>query len=306
MKKPVPIIIDTDIGSDIDDTWALAMALKSPEVDIKLVTVTEFDTVYQAKLAAKMLDIAGRSDIPVGIGLSCGKFDGNCMIRDWVEDYDLSTYPNVCGDGVQALIDTIMESDEKITIVALGAFKNLAAAVEREPRIKEKSKILGICCNIYNGAFRGMNWYPPLGRESNIWCDVDAYRRSVEVEGWEVEIVPLDITGGTILCNEYYSKINERRTVDPLINALMENCEIWYKNIGFNFTGSSSCLFDTIGIYAAFTHENLNYTRLPIYANDESITLIDPMRGKEMDIALTWGDKEKFYKFLVARLCDEI
>ena len=306
MKKPVPVIIDTDIGSDIDDSWALAMALKSPEIDVKLVTVTEFDVVYQAKLAAKMLDIAGRSDIPVGIGLSCGNYEKNCYIRDWVEDYDLSSYPNVREDGVQALIDTIMESEEKVTIIAIGAFRNLAAAVEREPRIKEKSKILGVCANIYNGAFRGMNWYPPLGRESNIWCDVDSYRRSVEVEGWEVEIVPLDLTGGTILDVERYAKVKAHGEKDPLIKALMECCDIWYKNIQFNHYGQSSCLFDTVGIYAAFTHENMNYQRLPLYANDESLTLIDPVRGKEMDIAITWDDKEKFYKFLVARLCDEI
>ena len=306
MKKPVPVIIDTDIGSDIDDSWALAMALKSPEIDVKLVTVTEFDVEYQAKLAAKMLQIAGRSDIPVGIGLSCGHYENNCYIRDWVEDYDLSTYPNIREDGVQALIDTIMESDEKVTIIAIGAFRNLAAAVEREPRIKEKSKILGICANIYNGAFRGMNWYPPLGRESNIWCDVDSYRRSVEVEGWEVEIVPLDLTGGTILDVERYAKIKAYGEKDPLIKALMECCDIWYKNIGFNHYGQSSCLFDTVGIYAAFTHENMNFQRLPLYATDDSITLIDPVLGKYMDIAITWDDKERFYKFLVARMCDEI
>ncbi|MBR6650959.1 MAG: nucleoside hydrolase [Clostridia bacterium] len=306
MKKPVPVILDTDIGSDLDDTWALAMALKSPEIDLKLVTVTEFDVEYQAKLAAKMLQIAGRSDIPVGIGISSGKYEGCCNIREWVEDYDLSTYPNVREDGVQALIDTIMASDEKVTILAIGAFRNLAAAVEREPRIKEKSKILGVCANIYNGAFRGMNWFPPLGRESNIWCDVNAYRRSVEVEGWEVEIVPLDLTGGTILDCERYAKIQARSEHDPLIKALMENCEIWYKNMNFNFYGQSSCLFDTVGVYAAFTHENMNYQRLPLYVNDDSITLIDPMRGKYMDIAITWDDKDRFYTFLTARMCDEI
>ena len=151
-----------------------------------------------------------------------------------------------------------------------------------------------------------MNWYPPLGRESNIWCDVDSYRRSVEVEGWEVEIVPLDLTGGTILDVERYAKIKAYGEKDPLIKALMECCDIWYTNIGFNHYGQSSCLFDTVGIYAAFTHENMNFQRLPLYATDDSITLIDPMLGKYMDIAITWDDKERFYKFLVARMCDEI
>ena len=131
MKKTVPVILDTDIGSDIDDTWALAMALKSPEIDLKLVTVTEFDVVYQAKLAAKMLEIAGRSDIPVGIGISGNKFENNCLIRDWVEDYDLSSYPNVREDGVQAIIDTVMASDEKVTILAIGALEPPASSTMR-------------------------------------------------------------------------------------------------------------------------------------------------------------------------------
>ena len=50
----------------------------------------------------------------------------------------------------------------------------------------------------------------------------------------------------------------------------------------------------------------MNYQRLPIYANDDCLTLIDPTLGKEMDVASTWDDKDRFYKFLVARLCDEI
>ena len=37
MMNRVPVILDTDIGGDIDDTWALAMLLKSPELDLKLV-----------------------------------------------------------------------------------------------------------------------------------------------------------------------------------------------------------------------------------------------------------------------------
>ena len=52
--------------------------------------------------------------------------------------------------------------------------------------------------------------------------------------------------------------------------------------------------------------ENLYYEKLPVYANDAAQTLIDPERGKEMNVALRWGDKEKFKKFLAARLCGEI
>ena len=65
----IPVILDTDIGDDIDDTWALVMLLKSPELDLRLV-VTDFgDTVYRARLVAKLLQVAGRTDVPIGIGI---------------------------------------------------------------------------------------------------------------------------------------------------------------------------------------------------------------------------------------------
>ena len=63
-----PVILDTDIGDDIDDTWALAMFLKSPDLDLKLVTTTCGKAEYRAKLIAKLLTAAGRTDIPIGLG----------------------------------------------------------------------------------------------------------------------------------------------------------------------------------------------------------------------------------------------
>ena len=65
--RKIPVILDTDIGDDIDDTWALAMLLNSPELDLKLVVTEEGNTPSRAKIAARLLEIAGRTDVPVGI-----------------------------------------------------------------------------------------------------------------------------------------------------------------------------------------------------------------------------------------------
>lgn len=69
MDRPIPVILDTDIGTDIDDTWALAIMLNCPELDVKLVTSDTGDTIYRSKLIARMLEVADRTDIPVGIGI---------------------------------------------------------------------------------------------------------------------------------------------------------------------------------------------------------------------------------------------
>jgi len=58
---PIPVIIDTDIGTDIDDTWALAYLLNSKEIDIKLVLTESHNTPARAKVAAKFFNTSGKN-----------------------------------------------------------------------------------------------------------------------------------------------------------------------------------------------------------------------------------------------------
>ena len=81
-RPPIPIILDTDIGDDIDDTWALALALKSPELDVKLVVTDYGNTEHRAKIVARILEVAGRTDIPIGIGVK--ENDRESPQADWV------------------------------------------------------------------------------------------------------------------------------------------------------------------------------------------------------------------------------
>ena len=67
--EPVPVILDTDIGSDIDDTWALAMMLGSPQIDLKLITTAFRDTPTKTRLVAKLLERWHRTDVPIGTGV---------------------------------------------------------------------------------------------------------------------------------------------------------------------------------------------------------------------------------------------
>ena len=62
------VVLDTDIGTDIDDGWALGYALKSPTFDLVGVTVTDADTAQRARLACKLLYRLGRTDVPVAVG----------------------------------------------------------------------------------------------------------------------------------------------------------------------------------------------------------------------------------------------
>src|SRR6478672_4775584 len=68
-RAPEKIIIDTDIGDDIDDAFAVALALRSPELQILGITTTFRDAGARAKLVDRMLGEVGRPDIPVAVGV---------------------------------------------------------------------------------------------------------------------------------------------------------------------------------------------------------------------------------------------
>src|SRR5260221_9787205 len=67
-QTPEKIIIDTDIGDDVDDAFAVALALRSPELKILGVSTTFGDTEIRAKLADRLLGEVGREHIPVAVG----------------------------------------------------------------------------------------------------------------------------------------------------------------------------------------------------------------------------------------------
>src|SRR6478736_2203453 len=89
---PIPVIFDADIGDDIDDTWALGFLLRSPELDLKLVVGDNGKPEYRAKLFARFLEVAGRTDVPVGIGVAAVT-KKNERQGEWIKDYDLAKYP---------------------------------------------------------------------------------------------------------------------------------------------------------------------------------------------------------------------
>lgn len=68
--QPYNALIDTDIGDDIDDALALALALRSPEINVQAVTTVFGDTQRRARLAAHLLKVFGREDVPVAAGVA--------------------------------------------------------------------------------------------------------------------------------------------------------------------------------------------------------------------------------------------
>ncbi len=295
--KRIPVILDTDIGSDIDDTWALALLLRSPELDLKMVVTDTGNTAYRAKIAARFLEIAERTEVPIGLGLHLEDETG--PQATWVDGYELSSYPGtVHEDGIGAMVGCIMASPEPVTLICIGPMPNIAAALDREPAIVDRVRFVGM-----HGSIRlGYNGNSGACAEYNVAQYPNACREALSAR-WDVTITPVDTCGLVVLAGDKFRAI--RHSNDPLARAVMENYVIWAQEVrwtaGLDPEARSSTLFDTVAVYLAFADELLEMETLGIRVTDDGLTVIDES-AKMMRCATAWRDLPAFEDLLVRRL----
>src|SRR5262249_42204984 len=135
-QAPIPIIFDTDIGDDIDDALALALALQSPELDVRAVTTVIDDTDARTRLAWNQLGIYKRQDIPLATGANEPLLDATrkTPARQFEVLTPQDTAPAAARRrAADLIIETLLASSQKITLVPVGPLTNIALALKTEP-----------------------------------------------------------------------------------------------------------------------------------------------------------------------------
>lgn len=242
MADKTKIIIDTDIGDDIDDALAIGLALNSPEVELLGVTTVFKNTKARARLARLLLDTAGRPDIPVFAG--CGQPLNNPV--DETEEFPqyLDKARAVKMDFSRSAVDYLIEQGRlhagDLTVITIGAMTNLAVALKAAPELKNQiSRVISM-----GGCF-----YSHFN-EWNILCDpeaVDIVLRS----GMKVLMVGLDVT---TRCTVPAADFEEAllRTDRPLNLLLRELVMAWHGQ-----TGVAPVLHDPLAVYAVYADEKV-------------------------------------------------
>lgn len=137
-KQPFDVLIDTDIGDDIDDALALAVALRSPEITIRAITTVSGDTQRRAQLAAHLLHTFEREDIPVAAGLSMPmqfrhKPAGVAQAAILSTSTSSSSISSLSGP--ELIIQTASAYAGRLTLVCIGPLTNVASALRLDPHI---------------------------------------------------------------------------------------------------------------------------------------------------------------------------
>jgi inosine-uridine nucleoside N-ribohydrolase len=299
---PTPVIIVTDIGTDIDDSWAIALALRSPELEVKLVLTDSTDARYRAAVAAKLLEAAGRGDIPIAVGENhVTPGEENKTLIPWIAGYDLAKYPGgVFEDGAAALVDTIRKSARPPTIVAIGPVPTLAKALAQAPDIAARCRFVGM----YGSFDVGYGGGPPSA-EFNVKLDPAALRRVLGAPWRDILLTPLDTCGTVSLGGARYHALWSA-TGDPLLRALITSYCVFaprqnWMNCDY-FATRSTTLFDCVAVYLAFAEDLVETETIAYAVTDDGFTRRTADGPLKARVAIRWKNRDGFEALLAGRL----
>ena len=219
MDKKIKLLIDTDIGGDVDDALALALALNTPENEIVGITNVYLANAWRAGVTKHMLQVYGREDIPVCTGAE------KPLIGWWDESRipnSAADYGEFRGEKLPHACDFIIQKAEEtdgLVLAAIGPLTNVGLALAKAPHIAKKLDIV-----MMGGQ---LNRAHP---EWNIVCDPEAARIVFE-SGAKIRMVPLDVT---TRCQFTREEVDAVKAADnPRAQLLGEMMEQFIVSFGF-------------------------------------------------------------------------
>ncbi|PVE90937.1 nucleoside hydrolase [Microbacterium sp. TPD7012] len=218
MSAPHRVILDTDIGTDVDDLMALALILGSPSIELIGVTTVYGDTALRGRMTKRIAEIAGVT-IPVHAGESAtlsGRevwWAGHeARLYDGLEAHELDG-----ADAVGYLIDAVCASPGTVDVLAIGPLTNIAAAIERDPRFAPAVRHLWIM----GGSFSDDK------AEHNFQSDTDA-ASVVFASGIPTTVAGLDVTRLIEMGREALGRMSSSGPLGRVIEAeIVQWWEFW-------------------------------------------------------------------------------
>jgi purine nucleosidase len=185
------IIIDTDIGDDVDDAFAVGLALTSPEVEILGITTAWGDTQLRARLVDRLLAETGTSSIPVAEGIPTQSKTAFSQARWAQAGPPAKAHPQA----VDFLLDSIRKNPGEITLVAIGPLTNIGAAIDRDAATFKKLKRVVLMGGSIRKGYGDLGYAQDRGPEPeyNIYSDVAAAQK-LFAGGVAIFMMPLDST----------------------------------------------------------------------------------------------------------------
>ncbi len=218
MPDTIPVLLDTDIGSDIDDAVALAYLLAQPRCELLGITTVTGEVAKRAALASYLCEVAGRPDIPVHCGASGALLRGS-------DPSDVAQYSAIAGKphrldwpantALDFLRNAIHDRPGEITLLSIGPLTNVALLFAVDPEIPSLLRSWVSMVGVF---------FQERGPEWNARCDPVATAIAFRAHPPRRIHVGLDVT---MQCRLDAGEVR-RRFKGPLLGSALEMAEPWF------------------------------------------------------------------------------
>ena len=288
---PQLVWIDTDIGDDIDDAFALGLILRSPELRVLGISTAFGDTETRARLVDRFLAATSEAAIPVTAGVHT-ETDNVMTQRAYAERFPAHAHP----DGVQALLDEIKRHPGQVTLIAIGPLFNIGAAIGRDPETFRKvHRVVMMGGSVERGYGLAVDGSPrPPEPEWNIDRDPkDAAK--LFAAGVPIFMMPLDST-------QIHLQTDVRESIFGAGNPITDQLTLLYHQWVANTPNHAPTptLFDPVAAAYTFRPELCPMTPMRIEVDEKGLTRrVDGQPNAQVCLK---SDEEGFKELLAQRI----
>jgi inosine-uridine nucleoside N-ribohydrolase len=264
VRAAEPVIIDTDIGDDIDDAFALALATSDPRLEVLGVTTAWGDTGLRRRLTVRLLAAAGRASVPVAQGRATPD-----SVRFTQAAWAAGGLEPPPGVGAMDFIrDEVRKHPGQITLVALAPLSNIEDLIARDPEtLRGLKRIVIMGGSIYAGYGEGAGGSPaPPSAEYNVASLPKAFASLLAI-GAPVVLFPLD---STQLKLDAAARDRIFAEGSPLTNALAQLYRPWRALNAWRQTDPT--VFDAVPVAWLLDPTLCQTTPLRIAVDDQGFT----------------------------------
>jgi len=249
------VLLDTDIGSDIDDAVCLAYLLAQPECDLLGITTVTGEAEKRAMMASALCKVAGKevpifpgAEEPLLVAQQQPQAPQAAALSKWPHD---DQFPR--GQAVEFLRQTIRQNPGEVVLLTIGPLTNVALLFKTDPEIPSLLKSLVMMCGVFADRLPGSGhpvWssISPLQR-TLIMMRLYAHRlRGIGFVEWNARLDPhataivyrtnvathrsvgLDVTTRVVMDAESVRQRFQHPHKRQLLRPVLDFAEVWFKN----------------------------------------------------------------------------
>ncbi|KAA3619366.1 MAG: nucleoside hydrolase [Calditrichaeota bacterium] len=267
------IIFDCDIGGAIDDAYAIALLLCSPEFEILGIITDYGDTGKRAQVACRLLYETGRDDIPVIVGRETGS-DYDNQFR-WADGFNKISPQKI--SAADFIIENLKKYPGEIILFTVGPVPNIADVLQKDPDVLKLAKRV---VSMFGSFYMGYDGGSKPDAEWNVQVDV-ASSKMLVASGARLTFAGLDITTFVRFNQSQLLRLLMRQS--PLTNSLSSLYSLWQFE---DYAEPDPALFDVVAVGMVLWPELFETKSVHVSVQDDGFTVVDEERAPNAEIGV--------------------